>query len=287
VYDLAQGLISQEAAISTQLEFISEEPSNPSGEEAAKKGVAPALRLFSQLGFQLPNSVIVLFAKTEEGVRSSLIGQGCDSPLLRNNTFEFLRATGVAVGGSCGHNRVATVAGPVSRWSRDQSSIDFQHTIPHELFHTWQMKDSGMCGRWRCGSGDFPVWLFEGSPQFMTRLAFWSWNQRRTHDQWFDYWYNVERRDLLAMCKDVKIEQMVQPSPSWPSPGACAYTKGQLAIEVLVANYGGFDALKRLHTTRSAPGLSDFATHFRSATGRELIDFYAEVNAYFATRGMP
>lgn len=28
-------------------------------------------------------------------------------------------------------------------------------------------------------------------PQFMTRLAFWSWNRQRTHDQWFDQWYTV------------------------------------------------------------------------------------------------
>ena len=287
VYELAIGLMSQDVADSTKLEYISEAPPDVEGEDAAKMGVAPALRLFGQLGFQPPNSVIIFFAKTESGVRSTLIEQGCDSPLLRNNSFEYLRSTGVAVGGSCGNNRVAIVASSVSRWSRDRTSIDFQHTIPHELFHTWQLKDSGMCGGRRCGGGDFPVWLWEGSPQFMTRLAFWTWNQRRTHDQWFDHWYNVERRDQLSMCKDVKIEQMVQPSPSWPSPGACAYSKGQLAIEVLVANYGGFDALKRLHTTRSTRGLADFAVHFRNSTGRDLAEFYAEVNTYFATRGMP
>ena len=285
VYESVVGAMSQEVASSTQIEYISEEPSNTVGEDAAKRGVAPALRLFAQLGFNLPNSVIVMFAKTETGVRSTLIGQGCDSALLRTNSFEYLRSTGVAVGGSCGNGRVATVAGPVARWSRDQASIDFQHTIPHELFHTWQMKDSGMCGQWRCGSNDFPVWLWEGTPQFMTRLAFWSWNRQKTHDQWFDHWYRVQRTDQFSMCKGVTIEQMVQPSPAWPSPGACAYSKGQLAIEVLVANYGGFDALKRLHTTKSTPGYLSFETHFRSATGRELSDFYSEVNLYFKTRG--
>jgi len=287
VYESVAAVMSQEPAITTNIEYLSEEPANIFGEDAVKRGVGPALRLFHQLGLTLPSSVIVLFAKTEAGVRSILIGQGCDSALLRTNSFEYLRSTGVAIGGPCGSNRVATVAGPVARWSRDQSSIDFQHTVPHELFHTWQMKDVGMCGRWRCGSGDFPVWLWEGTPQFMTRLAFWSWNQQRTHDEWFDQWYNVERRDQLAMCKDVKIEQMVQPSPSWPSPGACAYSKGQLAIEVLVANYGGFDALKRLHTTKTTPGYADFETHFRNTTGRELNEFYTEVNAYFMKRGMP
>jgi hypothetical protein len=287
VYESVVAVLSQEPATTTNIEYISEEPADTVGEDAAKRGVGPAIRLFNQLGFALPNSVIVLFAKTEAGVRSNLIGQGCDSALLRSNTFEYLRSTGVAVGGSCGSNRVATVAGPVARWSRDQLSIDFQHTIPHELFHTWQMKDVSMCGRSRCGGGDFPVWLWEGTPQFMTRLAFWSWNRQRTHDQWFDQWYTVERRDQLSMCRDVKIEQMVQPAPSWPSPGACAYSKGQLAVEILVANYGGFDALKRLHTTKTTPGYSDFGTHFRNTTGRDLTEFYAEVNAYLTKRGMP
>ena len=285
VYESVAAVMSQEPAITTNIEFISEEPPNINGEDAAKRGVGPALRLYSQLGLTLPSSVIVLFAKTEAGVRSILIGQGCVSDILRTSSFEFLRSTGVALGGSCGSDRVATVAGPVARWQPDQSSITFQHTIPHELFHTWQMKHFGMCGRWRCDHLDFPVWLTEGSAQFMTRLAFWSWNQEWTHDQWFDQWYKVEQPGQLAMCKDVKIEQMIQPSPSWPSPGACAYSKGQLAIEVLVANYGGFDVLKRLHTTKTTPGFADFDTHFRNTTGRDLAEFYAEVNSYFVKRG--
>jgi len=277
--------MSQEPATTTNIEYMSEEPANIFGEDAVKRGVEPALRLFHQLGLTLPSSVIVLFAKSEAGVRSILIEQGCDSAWLRTNSFAYLGRVGVAVGW-CGSDRYGTTVSP-GVLLRNSSTIEFHHVIPHELFHAWQAKNAGMCGIRRCYSFDFPVWLWEGTPQFMTRLAFWSWNSERTHDEWFDQWYNVERRDYLAMCKDVKIEQMVQPAPPWPSPGACAYSKGQLAIEVLVANYGGFDALKRLHTTKTTPGYADFDTHFRNTTGRELTEFYTEVNAYFIKRGMP
>ena len=60
-----------------------------------------------------------------------------------------------------------------------------------------------------------------------------------------------------------------------------------MAIEVLVANYGGFETLRRLHTAKTTPGPDDFKTYFKSVTGRDISEFYSEVNSYFLTRNWP
>jgi hypothetical protein len=282
VHELLVAAISKDVASTTKIQYLSEDPVNSFGEDAAKLGVEPALKLFAQLGFDLPMTVIVLFAKTEEGVRTKLLSEGCNSGALRSG-HSFLSATGAALGGSCSNNRVAVVAGPVSRWGSNQSGIDYQHTLPHEIFHQWQMNTASNCVAWRCGNSDFPKWLYEGTPQFMARVAYWSWNKTQNHADWFDQWQSPRK----AMCQSVIIEEMVDPQAPWGRPGGCAYSKGQLAIDLLVARYGGFEALKNLHTTKTTPGLSGFADHFQRVTGRTLSDFYREVNTYFPKRNFP
>jgi len=71
----------------------------------------------------------------------------------------------------------------------------------------------------------------------------------------------------------------------WPGPSWCAYSKGQLAVEYLIANYGGLDTLRKLHTEKTTPGLSTFPNFFGSITGRPLTEFYSEVNYYFKAQG--
>ena len=283
IHELLVSAATKDISSATKIQYMSEEPANSSGETAAKLGVEPALKLYAQLGFDIPMTVIVPFAQTEEGVRSKLLAENCTSSALRSGHL-FLAATGAALGGNCGTNRAAVVAGPISRWARNQTSIDFQHTLPHEIFHQWQMNATSSCGGWRCGNADFPKWLFEGTPQFMTRAAYWSWNKNLNHADWLDQWYTTYSPTQKTMCQGVTIEEMVDPVAPWGRPGGCAYSKGQLAIEVLIAKYGGFEALKNLHTTKTTPGLSGFSAHFQRVTGRALADFYSEVNAYFSQR---
>jgi len=277
---------TKEVVSSTKIEFLSEDLTYRSGEDSAKDGVNPALKIYTQLGFEIPKTVIVLFAKTESGIRTKLLAEGCTATVLRTD-FSFLSSTGWALLDSCNNDRVAVVIGPTSTWTRNQVSIDFQHTLPHELFHQWQLNSTLECGSWRCGNRDFPKWLFEGTPQVMARIAFWSWNKNRNYADWLEDWYTVYRASEKEMCRGVTIEEMVDPSAPWGRPGGCAYSKGQLAVEVLIANYGGFEALRNLHTTKTTAGLSGFAEHFQRITGRSLNDFYAEVNSYFAVRNFP
>jgi hypothetical protein len=280
VRELLVAAAVKDVASTTKIQYLSEEPVNSSGEEAAKRGVNPALKLFAQLGFDIPTTVIVLFAKSEAGVRSQLFAEGCNNRELSTGHL-FLSATGGALSGSCSNNRVAVVAGPVSLWGSNQSTISFQHTLPHEIFHQWQMNTTSSY------YADFPKWLYEGTPQFMTRVAFWSWNLRKDPASWLEDWYTTYSPSEKTMCQGITIEEMVDPNAPWGRPGGCAYSKGQLAIEVLIARYGGFEALKNLYTSKTTPGLSGFANHFQRVTGRALTEFYSEVNAYFPKRNFP
>ncbi len=282
VQQLVTDAMQSEATSSVKLEYLSEYPSNSLDEISKREGLLKALKLFAQLGFDHSSSVIVMFGQTNDGVRKALLAQGCQGIALSDPNAGVL---GGALDGNCGTNRVAVTVNAPSTPTRERSSIDFQHELPHEVFHTWQSASTISCGSWRCGNSDFPRWLWEGTPQLMTRLAYWSWNKSKTHQQWHDYWYTSQRPDMRSMCVGVPIEEMIVPWTPWPGPGWCAYSKGQLAVEVLIANYGGFDTLKKLHTTKNRAGYANFPEHFRIVTGKDIAEFYAEVNSYFAKRG--
>ena len=282
VQQLVIEAMQSEVTTSVKLEYLSEYPSNPLDEISKREGLVKALKLFAQLGFDHSTSVIVMFGQSNDGVRKALLAQGCQGIALSDPNAGVL---GAALDGNCGANRVAVTVNAPSTPTRERSSIDFQHELPHEVFHTWQSASTSSCVSWRCGNSDFPRWLWEGTPQVMTRLAYWSWNKSKTHQQWHDYWYTSQRPDMRSMCIGVPIEEMIVPWTPWPGPGWCAYSKGQLAVEVLIANYGGFDTMKKLHTTKTRAGYTNFPEHFRSVTGRDISEFYAEVNSYFAKRG--
>ena len=283
VQQLVIDAMQSEVTTSVKLEYLSEYPSNPLDEISKREGLDKALKLFAQLGFDHSTSVIVMFGQTNDGVRKALLAQGCQGPALGNEQFAGL--LGAALDGNCGANRVAVTVNAPSTSTRERSSVDFQVELPHEVFHTWQSASTSSCVSWRCGNSDFPRWLWEGTAQLMPRIAYWSWNKSKTHQQWHDYWYTSQRPDMRSMCVGVPIEEMIIPWTPWPGPGWCAYSKGQLAVEVLIANYGGFDTLKKLHTTKTRAGYTNFPEHFRSVTGRDISEFYAEVNSYFVKRG--
>ncbi len=244
-----------------------------------------AAEFFSKLGFPLPAKTFVVFSQTDAGLRRIALKKGCEQPSLQ---ISGLGLGGSAIPGKCRNGEVIVTAGRIQDWATQQGpTIGFHHVVPHELFHQWQMTNTSYCVSWQCGNTDFPKWLFEGTPQFMTRFVYWSWNRSKDPSQWQDYWFKVENPDLSKMCKGVSIEQMVDPVAPWPNSNWCAYIKGPIAIEVLVANYGGFEALRKLHTTKTTPGHQDFETYFKIVTGRDISEFYSEVNSYFRTRNWP
>ena len=284
IYDLVVAAIGSATVSNSSIEYISEATGNENLESEAKQSALKAASLYAKLGMPLPPKTIVFFSQTDEGLRRLAVARGCEQLAIKN---ESLAGGGYAIGGTCNSGEPVVIAGRIQNWSRDQgATIGFHHVLPHELFHQWQMTNASFCVWWKCGNSDFPKWLYEGTPQVMARLVYWSWNQSKTPDEWLNYWYTAERPDMFSMCKSVQIESMIDPSGSF-NPTGCAYSKGQIAVEVLIANYGGFESLIKLHTTKTTPGYKDFPNFFKSVTGREITEFYSEVNNYFVTRNWP
>lgn len=282
VYDLVIDALSVGPSSTAIIECLSEGSDYEKLVSEACPDGSRAAEFYSKLGFPLPAKNYVVFSQTDSGLRRIATEKGCDQPAIYS---ENLGEGGYAIPGRCRSGEVLVTAGRIQNWAKDQGpTIGFRTGVPHELFHQWQMTNTSYCRTWQCGNSDFPKWLWEGTPQFMARFVFWSWNKSKDPSQWLDHWYRVERTDLFTNCKGVSIEQMIDPHAPWFNSNWCAYSKGQIAIEVLVANYGGFETLKRLHTSKSTPGHEDFGVLFRSLTGREITDFYSEVNSYFVTR---
>ena len=285
VYDLVIDALSVSPSSTAIIECLSEGGDYEKLVNEACVDGSRAAEFYSKLGFPLPAKNYVVFSQTDAGLRRIATEKGCDQPAIYS---ENLGAGGYAIPGKCRMGEVLVTAGRVQNWAKDHGrTIGFHHPVPHELFHQWQMTNTSFCKTWQCGNSDFPKWLWEGTPQFMTRFVYWSWNRSKDPSQWLDHWFRVERTDLFTNCKGVSIEQMVDPHAPWFNSNWCAYSKGQIAIEVLVANYGGFETLRKLHTTKTTPGHEDFKTYFKSVTGREISEFYSEVNSYFGVRNWP
>ena len=282
VYDLVIDALSVGPSSTAIIECLSEGSDYEKFVSEACPDGSRAAEFYSKLGFPLPAKNYVVFSQTDVGLRRIALEKGCEQPSLQ---ISGLGLGGSAIPGKCRNGEVIVTAGRVQDWAAHQGpTIGFHHVVPHELFHQWQMSNTSHCVSWQCGNTDFPKWLWEGTPQFMTRFVYWSWNRSKDPSQWQDYWFKVENPDLSKMCKGVSIEQMVDPVAPWPNSNWCAYIKGPIAIEVLVANYGGFDALRKLHTTKTLPGHQTFDTYFKSVTGRDISEFYSEVNSYFLSR---
>jgi hypothetical protein len=254
--------------------------------EQAKADAGRAGLFFDALGFSLPRRVIVFYSVTGDWLRYEADSRGCFQRPAAGvdwKTDQFALG-GYAIPGYCNDGSVVVIAGDPQRWGRI-GTLNFHHVLPHELFHQWQMTNASNCGPWICGNADFPRWFFEGTAQLMTRLVFASWNTSRNVQQWHDYWYDVERRDMRSMCEGVGIQMMENVSEPWPGTSWCAYSKGQIAIELLIANYGGLENLRRLLTEKTTTGTSTFPAHFKRITGRDLNEFYEEVDRYLLVRG--
>jgi hypothetical protein len=286
IHDIITTAMNSLPAQVPEIEYLSDSTTYANLETEAKKDGLRAARFFHAIGFPIPSKTIVMFAQTGTGLKNMAMTRGCRQRTLGSNDpiSDSYAQAAQAFPETCADGSVVVLGGATQTWGR-LGTLNFHHVLPHELFHQWQMTNTKDCGPWICGNTDFPRWLWEGTAQVMTRMVWASWNTSRSVQEWHDYWYTVERRDMRSMCIGVSIETMANVVEPWPGPSWCAYSKGQLAVEYLLANYGGLETLRKLHTEKTTPGLSTFPDFFRSITGKALSDFYAEVNAYFKVRG--
>lgn len=224
----------------------------------------------SRLGLGLNRPLVVVYPKTAEWMNAEIERQGCSRHTLPLG--------GYAIWQDCGDNSVVTRPDADSEWSAKES-LDSQHGLIHEALHQWQRENTK--GR---GNADYPKWVWEGGAQALSRYIYWLNSSRlQTPDYLLSDWYTTYRSDLRTMCLGIKIREMI-PNKPWWDVSNCAYSKGQVAIDVFVEKYG----LEKFLTLFQVPkqgGMGDFPSIFRSITGDELEPFYDLVDREMELRG--
>ena len=244
-----------------------------------QEGLKEGLNFLSMLDFQVKSPFIVAFAQTNDWAREILIQQGCNWEGLKSSDFKPLSWTGVKIVGKCvgvdGISREAIV----QNVNTDGKSIESMHTLTHEVFHIWQSEnvstDFGLYPQ-----NSFPRWFYESVPQAITVMAYANWNPDRSYDQWLDYWIGKYRNQERTSCISARIQDLVVSGSELST--LCVYSKGVLAIDVLIANYGGIESVKKLYTSHKPN--QDFSMTFKEVTGKDINQFYNEVNDYFVER---
>jgi hypothetical protein len=229
------------------------------------------IRWLASTGVALRNELVFVIPKTAVWMNDEIARQGCGRYSLPIG--------GYAIWADCSGRSVVTRP-DVDTEGGGIFSLSAQHVMIHEAWHQWQREAVGT----QLGNGDYPKWIWEGSAQAVSRYAIWVvGEQLQDPEGLLRDWYSIERPDLRASCVGVKIREMI-PNTPWPDKANCGYSKGQVALDLLVENYG-FNALVKIFQAPKQRGMADFASVFKSVTGAELEQFYDEVDLEMAKRG--
>lgn len=224
----------------------------------------------SRLGLGLDRHLVVVYPQTANWMNAEIERQGCSRHTLPLG--------GYAIWQDCGANSVVTRPDADSEWAAKES-LESQHGLIHEALHQWQRENTQ--GR---GNADYPKWIWEGGAQALSRYIYWLNSSRlQTPDFLLSDWYTTYRSDMRTMCVGIKIREMV-PNKPWWDVANCAYSKGQVAIDVFVENYG-LEKFISIFELPKQSGMSDFQSIFRSITGDELEPFYDLVDREMELRG--
>lgn len=224
------------------------------------------------MGASINRQLVVLVPDTANWMNAEISRQGCS----RHN----LSLGGYAIWTNCGENSVITRPNADFESHAPATSIEAQNGLIHEAFHQWQREVVGI-GR---GNGDYPKWLWEGGAHAIARYAYWANSGTKlTPEQILEDWFRYERPDLRRSCVGVKIREMI-PNAPWPDKANCAYSKGQVAIDLFVERFG-IAAFLSLYQKPKPPGMASFSLIFREVTGQEIEQFYNEVDSEMTKRG--
>ncbi|MEY4962545.1 MAG: hypothetical protein RLZZ249_1242 [Actinomycetota bacterium] len=225
----------------------------------------------ARLGLEIKKPLVLIYVNSAQWMNDEIERQGCSRYTLPLG--------GYAIWQDCGTNSVLTRPNADAEYSAKES-LDSQHGIIHEALHHWQRETV----RRGLGNADYPKWVWEGGAQALSRYIYWLNSDRaKTPEQLLVDWYTIDRSDLRGMCLGVNIREMILNTP-WPDKANCAYSKGQVAVDVFVELYG-IDKFAAIFQTPKTPGMSDFPSHFRSITGQEIESFYDLVDNETKSRG--
>lgn len=284
VYKNLTSIAPTSLQINQQNLFLTEPFSQTDISVKLQGGLNEGLKFLSSIGFQIKSPFVIAFAQTNDWAKEILIKQGCQWEGLKTSDFKPLTWTGVKIPNKCSGNDGILREAIVQNIHTDGKSIESMHTLTHEAFHVWQSEnvstDFGLYPQ-----NYFPRWFYESVPQALTVMAYANWNPDRSYDQWLDYWIENFRSQEKTTCLNSKIQDLIIPGSGIPGSDIstlCVYSKGVLAIDVLLANYGGLENLKKLYISHKIG--QDFSVTFKEVTGKEINSFYEEVNQYFVER---
>jgi hypothetical protein len=279
VYKSINLIIAPSVKYKTESLFLVEPFSQMDISVNLQKGLKEGLNFLSLLDFQIKSPFIVVFAQTNDWAKEILIQQGCIWEGLKSSDFKPLSWTGVKIAGKCVGTDGVSREAIVQNVNTDGKSIESMHTLTHEVFHIWQSENvSSSFGLYP--QNYFPRWFYESVPQAITVMAYANWNPDRSYDQWLDYWIGRYRNQERTSCISARIQDLVVSGSDLST--LCVYSKGVLAIDILIANYGGIESLKNLYTSHKLG--QDFSVTFKEVTGKDITQFYNEVNDYFVER---
>jgi len=231
------------------------------------------LRWLSGIGANITRPLVVIYADTADWMNEEFKRQGCVfAPGWK------LPLGGFAIMADCAGKYIITR--PNADREAGQSSIETQNGLIHEAFHQWQnqIMARGLDGN------DWPKWLIEGGAHAFARYAFWeSTGSSSSPDQILVDWFTQDH-EFRRLCVGVPIREMVANIP-YPQKGwVCAYSKGQVAIDLYIEKHG-VESLFTLYRSPKSRGIQDFPALFQGVTGQDLEKFYNEVDIEMKIRG--
>ncbi len=146
-----------------------------------------------------------------------------------------------------------------------------KNLAPHEYYHFWQSSI------WS-GNTKVPSWFMEGTAQVFSLLVRAKQDARKdSYESIFKEWFSAEDIKYSQMnCKTgiAKVDYSMKTQ--------CQYLQGIIPVEVLLVNYGGLDALKKLNELLNNLSFDDALQEVTKIT---ISDFYNEVDKYARTLG--
>ena len=240
---------------------------SPDSINLTKIGLENAVDFYKKLGFETKDTSVFI-ADNESEVRSLITSVGCS--LSRYN-----EAMGFISIDSCPDGRVILVSRSYSSLNlrTPVNAFDYQHVLAHEYAHQLQYELHGRFHQ------PIPIWMIEGGAQFLTSVAYSSWNENKNYEDHLNYITAVWRKDIYEPCFAIRVQDV-------PFDGAwedrkCGYSKGARAVEFLVSKYGFKGYMDILKGTSS----NSFENAFQTATGDSLQGFYDQVEVFFKNQG--
>jgi hypothetical protein len=273
VDDIRKTALDLEYINTSTFKFVFQSPTTSEIEEKTKRSLNNAIPIFAKLGFKITDGLI-LIDKDDTWLRAEMSRNGC------RNDFTSSQSTGFYVAKTCvsGNGVITSKHWDVLKFSDGLDGLYFNHTIPHEYFHQIQSQLTPY------GNLDYPRWFYEGSAQFFTNQAWTAWNPKQSYVDWHKHWWTDLNPNFgPTVCKKASIIQMSDP---WFSgvEGICAYSKGQLLVELLVSKYG-LEKYRDLYRLNKTSGWNNFSIIFKSVTSDDLDSFYAEAQSFMTNRG--